>query len=78
MIRTRALPIPRVGASRFLFSGLVVSLLPWGTHKPAAKVRGNTRAHYSGYFGETTQNMKPYDELTTAEHDAIGAFFGGH
>ena len=36
---------------------------------------GPERPHHSGDFGDTTSTLKPYGELTTAEHDKIGEFW---
>lgn len=32
--------------------------------------------HYDGNFGDTDQNVRPLDDLSNEEHNAVGAFFG--
>lgn len=61
-------PVPRLD-----IGGIVTALLPWGTHKPASRVIG-MRGKYSGYSG-THGELKPYDAMTQAEHDACGEFW---
>lgn len=34
------------------------------------------RNHYDGNFGDTEQTLRPLDDLSNAEHNAVGAFFG--
>lgn len=37
--------------------------------------RTDARPHYSGERG--TKGLKPYDQMTQAEHDEAGAWWGG-
>lgn len=36
---------------------------------------GNKK-HYDGNFGDTDQTLRPLDDLSNDEHNAVGAFFG--
>lgn len=62
-------PLPRLD-----IGGIVVALLPWGTHRAAGRVLDTPRGKYSGYCG-TRGDLCDYDQMTTAEHDQAGEFW---
>lgn len=39
--------------------------------------RIDSRPHYSGFFENTTHDLKPYDRMTQAEHNETGSWGGG-